>query len=437
MRVAVVGASVAGWRAARALREQGYTGGITVIGGERHRPYDRPPLSKQLLTGKVTVEQLALEDAAGLDLDVRLGVEAAALDLGERRLGLADGTSVDFDGLILATGAAPRSLPGTVGIPGVHLLRTLDQSLDLRAALLEASRLVVVGAGFIGLEVASSAAALGVEVTVLEAAAAPVERAVGAEVGGAVAAWHRRHGIDVRVGTGVAGLETDPASGRVTGVRLAAGGAPTGDRSAGDHPTGGAPTGGTPTGDDTAAGAPTGDRSVGKILPADVVVIGIGAAPVTGWLTGSGVDLDGGIRTDSRLRVLAGGTPLPWAAAAGDVARWDHPVLGRPVRAEHWTNAVEQGDAAALALLRGDAAPNFAPIPYVWSDQLGSKLQVVGDPQPEDEVQVVDGSLDEDRWVVAYGREGRLTAAAGLGRPARVMKLRTLLATGASFPLNV
>jgi NADPH-dependent 2,4-dienoyl-CoA reductase/sulfur reductase-like enzyme len=390
--IVVVGASLAGWRGAQSLRQVGYAGRLTVIGAEAHAPYDRPPLSKQVLTGKVGVERIGLEPADDLGIDLRLGVAATGLDLQGQRLSLADGSVVGFDGLLIATGAHARVLPGWPDLAGVQVLRTVDDAVALRAALVERPRLVVIGAGFIGLEVASSARALGLDVTVVETAPVPLLRAVGPEIGTLIAEWHRQHGVDVRLGVGV---ESVVGSSRVEGVRLA--------------------------GEATA-------------IPADLVVVGVGAAPTTTWLEGSGVDLDDGVRADSRLRVLAGGRALPHVVAAGDVVRWDHPGWGQAVRVEHWTNAVEQAQAAAATLLGGDSAPEFGPVPYFWSDQFDRKIQMVGRMEPGDEMVVVDGSLTEHRFAAAYGRQGRLVAALGFSRAARVMAMQRLIAAGATVP---
>jgi 3-phenylpropionate/trans-cinnamate dioxygenase ferredoxin reductase subunit len=394
-RAVVVGASLAGLRAAEALRRDGHDGPLTVIGDETHAPYDRPPLSKQLLTGKTDVAGTALSADADLDIQWRLGTVATGLDLDRRvvslRHGQDAGEELAWDRLVIATGSHARRLPVIPEGDGVQVLRSLDDAVALRAALTGGSpRLVIVGAGVIGLEVASSARAIGLDVTVLEYADLPLLRVLGPVLGAACARLHRAHGVDLRLGVQVEGLVGSP---HVEGVRLAG----------------------------------------GEVVPADVVVVGVGAAPNTAWLEGSGVDLDDGVRSDSRLRVLAGGHPLPDVVAAGDVARWDLPGAG-PTRLEHWTNAVEQAQAAAAVLLRGDEAPEFTSVPYVWSDQHGRKLQVVGLPAAGDEVAILDEAADEHRLVAAYGRDGRLVAAAGFSRPARVMALRRLIEAGGAFP---
>jgi NADPH-dependent 2,4-dienoyl-CoA reductase/sulfur reductase-like enzyme len=328
---------------------------------------------------------------ADLDLEWQLGVRATGLDLDRRRVEVAGGDGVLFDRLVIATGAHPRTLLGAEPGPGVHYLRTVEDALALRDELQAASRAVVVGAGFIGLEVAASARHLGVDVTVIEALPVPLERAVGAQMGSAIADLHRRHDVDVRLGVGVEGLV---GAGRVEGVRLAD----------------------------------------GAVIPAEVVVVGIGVAPTTGWLDRSGVDLSDGVLCDERLRVMVGGQVYPDVVAVGDVARWEHPGYGRRVRVEHWTNATEQGEAAARTLLEGEKAPPYAPTPYFWSDQFGLKIQFVGETLPGDEVAVIEGDPAADRFLAAYGRDGRLVAALGVRRPARVMALQALIGAGAPFP---
>jgi NADPH-dependent 2,4-dienoyl-CoA reductase/sulfur reductase-like enzyme len=394
----VVGASLAGGRAAEALRREGHDGPITLIGAEPHLPYDRPPLSKQVLAGTMPHEQTALRLHPDLGADLRLSSRATGLDLDGRRVVLDGGEEVAVDGVVLATGAHPRVPPGLGELEGVFVLRTLDDCLALRDAVVKGSpRVVVVGAGFIGSEVASSCHSLGVDTTVIEALPVPLVRAIGEEMGRVCAGLHTDHGVKLRLGVGVDGLEGDGAdgqSGRVVAVRLAD----------------------------------------GSRVPADVVLIGIGVAPTTDWLASSGLDVADGVRCDQWCRALSGGRPIPWVVAAGDVARWSHPVYGAEIRVEHWTNAVEQGEAAARALLRGEEADPFAPVPYFWSDQYDTKIQFVGLAEPGDQVQVIEGTIEERRFVAAFGRAGRLVAVLAFNRPPRIMKYRALLATGAPFP---
>ena len=396
--IAVVGASLAGGRAAEALRREGHDGPLTLIGAEPHPPYDRPPLSKQVLAGTMPHEQTALRLDPDLGAELRLSVRATGLDLGRHRVVLEGGEELAVDAVVLATGAHPRVPPGMDRLEGVFVLRSLDDCLALREAVVKGSpRVVVVGAGFIGSEVAATCHGLGVDTTVIEALPVPLVRAVGEEMGRVCAGLHTDHGVTVRLGVGVEGLEGDGPggdSGRVVAVRLAD----------------------------------------GTRVPADVVVVGIGVAPTTGWLESSGLDLADGVLCDQWCRALSGGRTVPWVVAAGDVARWRHPVYGSDVRVEHWTNAVEQGEAAARALLRGEEAEPFTPVPYFWSDQYDTKIQFVGLADPGDDVLVVEGSVEERRFVAAFGRHGRLVAALAFNRPPRIMKYRAMLATGAPFP---
>jgi 3-phenylpropionate/trans-cinnamate dioxygenase ferredoxin reductase subunit len=395
--IVVVGASLAGLRAAESLRRHGHDGPLVIVGAEGRAPYDRPPLSKRVLTavpGSDVDSMTRLAGAEDLDVEWRLGVAATGLDLTARRVQLADGDDLAYAGLVIATGASARHLPPFAELEGIGVLRTLDDAIWLRAQLEAGPRVVVVGAGFIGLEVASSCRTLGLDTTVLEYLPVPLERAIGAEMGAVVARRHSERGVTMRFGVTVSGVVgTD----RVEGVQL----------------------------------------SDGTVVPADVVVVGVGVTPEIEWLHGSGIDVADGVVCDDRLRVCSGGRPLEDVVAAGDVARWAQPANSPPLRLEHWTNAAEQGEAAAETLLRGDDAPSFAPVPYFWSDQHGIKLQFVGRAIPGDEMQVIDGDLDSDKWVVAYGRSGRLVAALGSGRPARVMAMRRALEEEGAFPVPV
>ena len=386
-RIAIVGASLAGLSAAEALRDGGFDGTITIVGGEPHQPYDRPPLSKELLAGAWEVDRVALrprEHLDQLDLDWRLGRRATSLDPGADVLHLDDGATLAFDGLVVATGAAPRSIPGTPPLDGIWTLRTLDDCLGLRADLERSPTVAVVGAGFIGAEVAATCHGRGLDVTVIEAMPVPLERALGVEMGGACASVHSDHGVSVRYGVGVAGFE---GSGRVERVVLAD----------------------------------------GSSVEADVVVVGIGVAPVTGWLEGSGVELRDGVVCDATCASVS----RPNVVAAGDVARWHNPLFGEDMRVEHWDNAVAQGRAAGRRLLDGPTAEPFAPVPYFWSDQYDVKIQFAG--RLGDEVRVVDGSIEERKFAALYGRAGRLVGVLGMNRPRLVMQFRRLIAAQASW----
>jgi NADPH-dependent 2,4-dienoyl-CoA reductase/sulfur reductase-like enzyme len=390
--VVVVGASLAGLRAVETLRTEGFDGSVTLIGAEDHLPYDRPPLSKKVLSGEWEPDRIALRRDGGLDalgVDARLGVRATALDVAGRTVHLDDGSAVPYDALVIATGSEVRRLPGQPELDGLFVLRTLDDSLSLRAALTRGSpRVVVVGAGFIGSEVASTAHGLGCAVTVVEALPVPLERALGAEMGAACAALHQAHGVELRLGVGVDGFEGRE---RVEGVRL----------------------------------------SDGSVVPADVVVVGVGVAPATGWLESSGLELRDGVVCDA---TLAAGPP--GVHAAGDVCRWPNELFGEEMRVEHWTNAAEQGAHAARAILAGAAGERpspYAPVPFFWSDQYGLKLQFLGRAGPQDEVRVVHGSPGEHGFVALYGRAGRLRGVLGMARPKLVMGYQKLLAAGVTW----
>jgi len=391
--VVVVGASLAGLRAAEEVRHEGHTGPVIIIGEEPHAPYDRPPLSKQLLAGTWEVARIhhhAPDVLDTLGLEFRLGRRATSLDL-EAGIVHTDGDDVPFDGLIVATGTAARPLVGTEGLPAVHSLRTLDDCLAIRHAVASAgerARVVVIGAGFIGSEVASTCHGLGAEVTVVEALPTPLSRALGDEMGAACAGLHRAAGVTLRTGVGVD---------RVT-----------------------APPGGDPP-----VVVHLGD---GSDLGADVVVVGIGVVPTVGWLEGSGLRLDNGVVCSETLFAA------DRVVAAGDVARWTHIGLGEELRVEHWTNAAEGGAAAARNLLAGSAAAvAYDPVPFFWSDEYSTKIQVIGLPGPEDEVVVVEGSVEEGKLVALYRRGDRLRAALAFSRPRHLMAYRPLLAAGASF----
>jgi 3-phenylpropionate/trans-cinnamate dioxygenase ferredoxin reductase component len=386
--IVIVGASLAGLRAAETLRREGYEGSLVLVGDERHLPYDRPPLSKELLAGEWEPEQVVLRKQPydDLDLDLWLGRRATGLDAGDRVLELDGDERLRFDGLVVATGSRPRTLPGTPPLDGIFVLRTLDDCLAIRARLDARPRVVVIGAGFIGSEVAATCRGRGLEVTVLEMLPVPLARGVGPVIGEACGALHRDHGVDLRCGVAVAGFEGRE---QVEQVRLAD----------------------------------------GTAIDADLVVVGVGVVPETGWLERSGLALDDGVVCDETC--LAG----PGIVAAGDVARWPNPLFdGESMRVEHWTNATEQGVAAALRLLAGNASGEaFAPVPFVWSDQYDVKIQIVGSIHGDDEVVVVDGSLDERRFVALFGRDGRLVGALGFSRPRLVMQYRRMIADRASW----
>ncbi|MFF4285834.1 NAD(P)/FAD-dependent oxidoreductase [Streptomyces sp. NPDC001633] len=407
--IAVVGASAAGLAAAEALRRFGWTGPLTLIGDEHRLPYDRPPLSKQLLHGTWEPERLLLRTKEQLDplgLDLRLGTRATGLDVAARTLTLDTGERLDCAGVIIATGVAARTLPGADALTGVHTLRTLDDALALRGRLAGgARRLVIVGNGVLGCEAAAVARELGHEVTLVGHDPVPMAAAVGTAVGELLAEEHRAHGVTLRTGT-VDGFDTDGDA--VSAVRLADGGTPG---------SGGVATGG----------------EEGTRLPADTVLLAIGSTPAVGWL-GDDPALD----TSDGLRCDAYCAAAPGIYAAGDVARWEHPVHGRPLRIEHRMNATEQGMAAArnlLAELAADGADAqerrpFAPVPYFWSDQYDLKIQAYGPTAGADRVETPVLDRAGRRVLALYGREGRAVAVLAAGLPPRQIRaLRAVVAT--------
>ncbi|MFJ6572204.1 NAD(P)/FAD-dependent oxidoreductase [Streptomyces sp. NPDC091292] len=371
-RVLVVGASASGLATAEALRRKGYAGRITVLGDEPHAPYDRPPLSKQILSGAWEASRAALRTQdvlAALDAEFLLGDPAVALDPAARTVRTESGRVLRADSVVIATGMRARVLPAPEGgLSGVHVLRTLDDALTLRRDLLGCSRLVVVGEGVLGSEIAATARTLGVEVTLAGPLAAPMALQVGPLVSQLLADLHRERGVRLRLGEGVVGL-TGQAGGRVAGVRLGS----------------------------------------GEVLPADVVVVAIGATPATEWLADSGLRLDNGVVCDARCRAAEG------IYAVGDVARWRHERLDRLVRLENRTNATEQAAAVAGVICGEDRL--YVPVPYFWTDQFDAKLQVHGFLPTDADVEVVEGDLAARRFVALYRSGGRVTGVLGWNMP--------------------
>lgn len=393
-RVVVVGASLAGLQAAQTMRREGFEGEIVMVGSEEHYPYDRPPLSKNFLTGDWPEEKLRLRaavDPTELGLTWRLGTSAVALDLEHSFVSATTNAEpqdsperLDFDGLVIATGASARTLPGP-DLAGLHVLRTLDDARTLRSDLAGLPKdVVVIGAGFIGAEVAASARSLGHRVSLVEAAETPLARVLDEAAGNQVAQLHRDHGVEVFLGVGVDEIQADDEA-RVSGVRLVD----------------------------------------GTELSAQVVVVGIGVTPNTSWLEGSGLTLDNGVVCDDTCMAA------PGVAAAGDVARWpNRRFSGEMMRVEQWDNAIDQGGYAARRLLSWAAATvddePYAPVPWFWSDQYDRKIQLAGITTPVTEM--VHGSLAEQRFAQVYlDDEGAVVGALAWNRPRHAIKARQLI----------
>jgi 3-phenylpropionate/trans-cinnamate dioxygenase ferredoxin reductase subunit len=379
-RVVVVGASVAGLTAAETLREEGFSGELVLVNGERHAGYDRPPLSKHILIGRLQASDLSLrppEVYSMHSIDHRVGVRAEGLDLHRRTIRLDTGERIGFDDLIIATGLRARPLRGQPLLRGVHVLRTLDDAQQLRADLLASSHAVVVGAGFLGSEVAATARELGLHVTLVDPLELPMLRHLGSDVAAAVQQTHCHRGVQVRPGRVIAKFHEQ--GGRVTGVTL----------------------------DD------------GEHLEAQVVLVAVGSIPNTEWLRDSGLDVHDGVVCDEFCRAADG------VYAAGDVARWWHPRLGLSLRIEHRMHATEQGIAAARNLL-GARVP-FDPLPYFWTDFHDVKVQVFGRIGADDSMTVLSGRVGARAFTTAYASDGMITAVLGWNAARDIRRLRSLV----------
>jgi 3-phenylpropionate/trans-cinnamate dioxygenase ferredoxin reductase component len=402
MRVVVAGAGMAGLRAAEAVRKAGFDGEVTVVGAEPHMPYNRPPLSKDAIGGaEFDAGQLTFRvaRAAADSLGWRLGQPAVAADLAARTVTLADGTELGWDGLVVATGVSARRLDLPGPRAGLHVVRTLDDLRALRVDLELARRIVVVGGGFIGSEVAAAARTRGLDVTVVEPEPLPMRRPLGDELAAELLRRHEARGVRFRLGTAPVAFEGSAAEGgdRVRAVTL----------------------------------------TDGTTLDADLVVESVGSVPNTGWLAGNGLDLADGVACDGRLRVLAGGVARDDVVAAGDVARYPHPLqFGASRRIEHWTVATDTGKYAAAELARalsgavsdGDpaAAGGFAAVPTFWSDQYDLRIQSFGVTGLTD-VRVLEGSLDGD-VAIGYHHDGLLAGVVLIGLGGRYTHYRAQVA---------
>lgn len=393
--IIIVGASLAGLSAARALRSAGFRGELTIIGGEEHRPYDRPPLTKEYLRGSWSTADLALEAEDEPAARWLLGTPVVSLDASARRVGLADGRSVSGDAVVLATGADAVPHPLLPVGPNVHTVRTRADAERLRAQLRPGRRLVIVGAGFIGTEVAASAVALGADVTLLGQDTVPLRRALGEPVGDFLAGEHRAHGVRLVGPVRIDDVDRAGDPDVVTAVRLAD----------------------------------------GTVVPADVVVVAIGSRAATGWLAGSGLRLapEGGVLCDATGRALADGTtdeastgrPADGVVAVGDCAAWWDAERGTYHRLEHWTGAVERADVVVGVLLGTPGRPARAP--YFWTDQYDLRVQVAGVVAGHDELRIEEGSLTDRAFLARYYRAGTPVAVLGVNQPKLFTRARRAL----------
>ncbi|MFC6234019.1 NAD(P)/FAD-dependent oxidoreductase [Leucobacter soli] len=385
-RLVIVGASLAGLRAAEAARASGFSGEIVLIGEEKETPYDRPFLSKEFLEEGEAPEPVRIastEAIAEQGIRMMLGERATALDAGNRTV-VTDQGEHRYDSAVIATGSGPIRLPAAEGLPGVVALRTLEDARTVRDALDAEARVVVIGGGFIGAEVASGARRRGLDATIIEAADVPLVRAVGAEIGGVLAELHGRHGTELRCGAGVTGFVGDE---QVEAVELAG----------------------------------------GERIAADLVVVGIGTRPAVGWLEGSGIEIENGVVCDATLS-----TSDPHVYAAGDVANWWNGLFGRTMRIEHFTAAAEQGARAGRNAVAGRGSQQvYETVPYFWSDWYGSRIQSAG--VITTDFEVVSGDLRSDHFVVVYRDGERLSGVLTLNGQRHIMKYRRMIADRASY----
>ncbi|MCV7386259.1 NAD(P)/FAD-dependent oxidoreductase [Mycolicibacter longobardus] len=378
--VVIVGGGLAAVRTAEELRREEYAGPITIVSDETRLPYDRPPLTKEVLRGERDETTLEPQEFyAGHNIDLRLGCGARGVDTAVQEVTLADGSVLGYDHLVIATGLVPRRIPSFGDLDGIRVVRSFEDSLLLRGDAAAARRAVVIGAGFIGCEAAASLRKLGVEVVLVEPQPAPLAAVLGEQIGELVARLHRANGVDVRSGVGVAEVR---GAGRVETVVL----------------------------------------TDGAELEADVVVLGVGSLPATEWLNGCGVDVDNGVLCD-----LAGRTSAPNVWAVGDVAFWRGD--GHQVRVEHWSNVVTQVRVMVPAMLGRESLHDVAVPPYFWSDQYDVKIQCLGEPAATDTVHLVED--DGHKFLAYYERDGVLAGVVGAGRPGKVMGARAKIAAGA------
>jgi 3-phenylpropionate/trans-cinnamate dioxygenase ferredoxin reductase component len=380
-RIVIVGGGLAAARTAEQLRRSAFDGSITIVGAEGHLPYDRPPLSKQVLRSElddVTLKPREFYDDNKITL--ALGSAVRSLDTGAQTVTLDDGSLLEYDDVVIATGLVPRRIPSFPALPGIHVLRSFDESMALREEAGAARRAVVVGAGFIGCEVAASLRGLGIDVVMVEPQPEPLASVLGEQIGALVSRLHRAEGVDVRTGVGV-----DSVTGRDRVEKVA--------------------------------------LTDGSELDTDLVVVGIGSRPATDWLEGSGVEVDNGVVCDR-----VGRTNAPHVWALGDVASWQN-ATGHQARVEHWSNVAEQARVLVPSLLGQELPSNLVVVPYFWSDQYDIKIQCLGEPEADDVVHLVED--DGRKFLAYYERDGVVAGVVGGGMPGRVMKSRGKIAAGA------
>ncbi len=381
--IVIVGGGLAAARTAEQLRKSEFSGPVTIVSDEVHLPYDRPPLSKDVL--HADLDDVTLKPAefyAENDITLRLGSAARNVDTAAQTVTLADGSVLGYDELVIATGLVPRRIPSFPELDGIRVLRSLDDALALRGQASSARNAVIVGAGFIGCEVAASLRKMGVAVVLVEPQPTPLASVLGEQVGALVTRLHRAEGVDVRTGVGVA--EVRGQDGRVTSVFL----------------------------------------TDGTELEADLVVVGIGSRPATDWLEGSGITVDNGVVCDE-----AGRTSAPHVWALGDAASW-RDATGHQVRVEHWSNVAEQARVVVPRML-GQEPPEAVVVPYFWSDQYDVKIQCLGEPEAGDIVHIVED--DGRKFLAYYERDGVVAGVVGGGMPGKVMKSRAKIASGAAI----
>ncbi|ORB72082.1 FAD-dependent oxidoreductase [Mycobacterium shinjukuense] len=377
--IVIVGGGLGAARTAEQLRRAGYAGRLTIVSDEVHLPYDRPPLSKEVLRSEV--DDVALKPREWYDendITLRLGSAATGLDTAAQTVTLADGSVLGYDELVIATGLVPKRIPTFPDLDGIRVLRSFDESMALRAHASAATHAVVIGAGFIGCEVAASLRGLGVDVVLVEPQPTPLAAVLGEQIGALVTRLHCAEGVDVRTGVGVAEVR---GNGHVDTVVL----------------------------------------TDGSELRADLVVVGIGSHPATDWLQGSSVQVDNGVICDE-----AGRTSAPNVWAVGDVASW-RDRMGHQARVEHWSNVADQARVVVPAMLGADVPSNVV-VPYFWSDQYDVKIQCLGEPHATDIVHLIED--DGRKFLAYYERDGVLVGVVGGGLPGKVMKTRAKIAAG-------